>query len=70
MINVAEIEAILPTLTTGELLQVQHAVHRQLVRRSNGIIYDDVYGLVTERQYITSADEAFQIYDKAEDDEA
>jgi hypothetical protein len=72
MSTVSEVEAILPTLTTDELLQLQRAVHHQLIRRINRIIYDDVYGLVTEREYITSADEAFQIYDKAEseDDEA
>jgi hypothetical protein len=70
MSTVAEIEAALPGLTAEELLRVERAVHRQVLQRSNGIIYDDAYGRMTERELIASADEAFQAYDKAESEDA
>jgi hypothetical protein len=66
MSTVAEIEAALPNLTPEELSRVERAVHRLVVQRSNAIIYGDAYGVVTERELIASADEAFQAYDKAE----
>lgn len=52
--SVADIEAALPGLTTEELSRVERAVHR----------------LVTERELIASADEAFQAYDNAEAEDA
>ena len=70
MSTVAEIEAALPGLTAEELVQVERAVHRQVLQRSNGIMYNDAYGRLTERELIASADEAFQAYDKAESEDA
>jgi hypothetical protein len=70
MSSVAEIEAALPNLTAEELIQVERAVHRQVLQRSNGTIYNDAYGVLTERDLIASADEAFQAYDKAESEDA
>jgi hypothetical protein len=66
MNTVAAIKAALPGLTVEELSCVQRAVHRQLPQRSNGIIYDDGFGVITERELIASADEAFLAYDKAQ----
>ena len=66
MSTIAEIEAVLPKLTTEELGRVERAVHNQFRQRGSGIIYDDTYGVETEADLITSADEAFQAYDKAE----
>ena len=66
MSTIAEIEAVLPKLTAEELGRVERAVHNQFRQRGGGIIYDDTYGVETEADLITSADEAFQAYDKAE----
>jgi len=66
MSTITEIEAVLPKLSTEELVRVEQAVHSQFRQRGGGIIYDDAHGIVTEADLITSADEAFQAYDKAE----
>ncbi len=66
MSTVAEIEAALPRLSTEELLRVERALHQQYRQRGNAIIYDDIYGVVTEADLITSAEEAFLAYDKEE----
>ena len=66
MSTIAEIEAALPKLTTEELTRVEQAVHTQYRQRGGGIVYDDSYGVVTEADLMTSADEAFQAYDRAE----
>ena len=66
MSTIAEIEAVLPNLTSEELVKVEQAVHSQFRQRGGGIVYDDTYGVETEADLITSADEAFQAYDKAE----
>jgi len=39
--TIAEIEAVLPKLTTEELGRVERAVHNQFRQRGGGIIYDD-----------------------------
>ena len=70
MSTIAEIEAVLTTLTPEELARVEHAVHNQYRKRGGGIVYDDTYGVVTEEDLISSADEAFQAYDKAESEYA
>ena len=69
MSTVAEIEAVLPKLTTEQLQQIERAVHKQFLQRADGVIYKDKYGVVTEGDLIASADEAFQAYDQAEADE-
>jgi hypothetical protein len=66
MSTVAEIEAVLPKLTTEQLQQIERAVHKQVLQRADGVVYNDKYGVVTEGDLIASADEAFQAYDKAE----
>jgi hypothetical protein len=70
MSTIAEIEAALPTLTHEELARVERAVHNQYRKRGGGMVYDDTYGVVTGEDLIASADEAFQAYDKAEDEHA
>ena len=70
MSTVKEIEAALPKLTAEDLVLVERAVHNQYRQRGGGILYDDAYGVVTEADLITSADEAFQAYDAAEAEHA
>jgi len=65
-----EIEAALPSLTAEELFRIERAVDREILKWSYGILYRDAYGVALERDLITSADEAFQAYDKAEADDA
>ena len=70
MSTIAEIEAVLPKLTTEELVRVEKAVHSQFRQRGDGIIYDDAHGVETEADLIAAADEAFKAYDKAEAEHA
>jgi len=70
MSTIADIEAVLPKLSTEELVRVEQAVHSQFRQRGGGIIYDDAYGVETEADLIASADAAFQAYDKAEAEHA
>jgi hypothetical protein len=70
MSTVAEIEAALPNLTTSELAHIERALHNLYRQRGGGIVYDDIYGTVTEADLIASTDEAFQAYDQAEADHA
>jgi hypothetical protein len=70
MSSVAEIEAVLPNLSTQELQQIEHALHQQYRERHSGIVYDDSYGVVTEADMMAAADEAFLEYDKEERDGA
>lgn len=66
MSSVADIEAVLPKLTTEELQQIERALHQQYRQRHSGIIYDDSYGVVTEADLMAAADEAFLEYEKEE----
>jgi hypothetical protein len=66
MSTVAEIESVLPKLTTEELRRVEEAVHQQYRQRHDGIVFDDCYGVVTEADLIASAEQAFLAYDKEE----
>jgi hypothetical protein len=70
MSTVAEIESVLPKLTTAELRRVEEAVHQQYRQRHDGIVYDDSYGVVTESDLIASAEQAFLAYDKEEQERA
>ena len=70
MSTIADIEAVLPKLTTEELVRVEKAVHSQFRQRGDGIIYDDAHGVETQADLIAAADEAFQAYDKAEAEHA
>jgi len=66
MSTIAEIEAVLPNLTSEELMKVEQAVHSQFRQRGGGMVFDDTYGVETEADLIASADAAFQTYDQAE----
>ena len=66
MSTIAEIEAVLPSLSAEELVRVEKAVHNQFRQRGSGIIYDDIHGVETEADLIASTDAAFQTYDQAE----
>lgn len=70
MSTITDIQAVLPKLTAEELVRVEKAVHKQFRERGGGIVYDDACGIETEADLIASADEAFQVYDKAEADHA
>jgi hypothetical protein len=69
MSTIGEIEAVLPKLTTEELVRVEQVVHSQFRQRGGGIVYDDAHGVMTEADLITSADAAFQAYDRAESEQ-
>ena len=66
MSTVAEIEAVLPQLSTEELLRIEQALHQQYRQRGASIIYDDSHGVVTDADLIASAEDAFMAYDKEE----
>lgn len=68
MSSVAEIEAVLPKLTTEDLQRIERALHQQYRERHSGIVYDDSYGVVTEADMMAAANEAFLTYDKEEQD--
>lgn len=70
MSTVAEIEAVLPQLSTEELMRVEQALHQQYRQRGDAIIYDDSHGIVTDADLIASAEEAFLAYDKEEAEHA
>jgi hypothetical protein len=67
---VVEIESVLPKLTTEELRRVEQALHEQYRQRHDGIVCDDSYGVVTETDLISAADQAFLAYDKEEQERA
>jgi hypothetical protein len=66
MSSVADIEAVLPDLTTAQLQELERALHRQFRARHDGIVYDDAHGVTTEGDLIAAADDAFLAYDEAE----
>jgi hypothetical protein len=61
MSTLAEIEAVLPKLSTGDLLLVEAALHRLQRARGVGILFDDAYGLWTEEDQASVAAEAWQV---------
>ena len=70
MSTVAEIEAVLPQLSTEELLRIEQALHQQYRQRGASIIYDDSHGVVTDADLIASAEEAFMACDKEQTEQA
>ena len=68
--SIAEIEAAIPRLSLEELHRIEQAVHLQYRERHDSVIYDDSYGVITEADLIASADRAFLIYDKEEQENA
>jgi hypothetical protein len=66
MSTVAEITSALANLSTEELQQVERTLISIYRQRKTGIIYDDDYGVWTEEDQMVVADQAFQMFDKAE----
>ena len=66
MSTVAEITSTLPTLSTDELQQIERSLISIYRQRKSGIIYDDAYGVWTEEDQISVADQVFQMLDQAE----
>jgi len=64
--TLAEIEAVVPGLTTAELMRLEQTLHQLYRLRGDAVVYDDRHGVVTEADLIASADEAFQAYDREE----
>lgn len=66
MSTVAEIKAALPKLDNEELRQVEQTVRQLYRKRKAGIIFDDAYGVWTEADQASVADEVFQMFDREE----
>jgi hypothetical protein len=63
MSTVAEIESALPKLSAEELLQIEATLHRLQRERGVGIIFDDAYGVWTEDDQVSVAEEAWTTLD-------
>ena len=66
MSTVAEIASALSNLSIEELQQVERALISIYRQRHSGIIFDDAYGVWTEEDQMAAADQAFQMFDRAE----
>ena len=53
-----------------QLMEIEQALHAIYRQRKSGLVYDDKYGTITEADLIASADEAFLLYDKEEQNNA
>lgn len=67
MSTVAEISDALPKLNNEELQQVERALIGIYRQRRTGIIYDDTYGVWTEEDQMSVADQAFALMDAEEE---
>lgn len=67
MSTVAEITNALSNLSTQELQQVERSLISIYRQRKSGLIYDDDYGVWTEEDQTAVADQAFQLFDQAEE---
>lgn len=67
MSTVAEIAGALPKLNNEELHQVERALIGIYRQRHTGIIYDDAYGVWTEEDQMSVADQAFALMDAEEE---
>jgi hypothetical protein len=63
MSTFAEIEEVLPRLTTEELMRVESLLHKLQRQRHTGAIYDDAYGVWTEEDQASVATEAWDVLD-------
>jgi len=61
MSTVAEIKSALPNLSLPELRQVEEAVRKLYRERDPRILYDDAYGIWTEDDQVSAAEEAFMV---------
>ena len=66
MSTVAEIADALPKLNDEELRQIERALISIYRQRHTGIIYDDAYGVWTEEDQMSVADEAFLLMEAEE----
>jgi len=70
MSTLAEIEAVLPTLSTEDLMRVEAALHRVQRERGAGIIFDDTYGVWTEEDQASVAAEAWRVMEEKSEPKA
>ena len=63
MSTVTEVTEILPKLTTDELQQVEDSLIRIYRERRQGIIFDDAYGVLTERDLAAAQEETLRLID-------
>ena len=61
MSTVAEIEEVLPKLSTEELMHIEATLHRLQRKRGTGIIFDDAYGVWTDDDQTSVAAEALRV---------
>ncbi len=66
MNTVTEISNALPALNNEELRQVERALISIYRQRRTGIIYDDAYGVWTEEDQMSVADQTFALMDAEE----
>ena len=66
MLTVQEIEASLTNLSTDELRHIEQVIRDLYRARHETIIYDDDYGVWTERDQNSLAAEIFALLEKAE----
>jgi len=63
MSTLKDIREALPNLNMNELLQVEQTLHQLQRERSDGIIFDDAYGVWTAEDHASAAAEAWAILD-------
>ena len=66
MLTAQEIEASLTNLSTDELRHIEQVIRDLYRARHEMIIYDDDYGIWTERDQNSLAAEVFELLEKAE----
>lgn len=66
MSTIQEITAALPNLSTDELQHIERVIRDLYRARHETIIYDDDYGIWTERDQNSVATEIFELLDKSE----
>ena len=66
MSTLAEIENALPQLSAEDLMRVEAALHRLQRERKQGIIFDDAYGVWTEDDQASVAEEAWSLMEEGD----
>lgn len=66
MSTLAEIEGAVSVLTSAELQHLEQTLHPIYRERSDALMLDDKYGVVTDAGLIAEADVAFCAYDREE----
>ena len=62
--KVQEITAALSNLSTDELLYIEQVIQNLYKGRGEHIIYNDDYGIWTEQDQLSVADESFKLLDE------